>query len=233
MVSETFNYSAIDRAKSNIKKDVTNRLPNVGRHFNRIGLPPKVGSFQLFVENYEDAAVVLQRLEYDPLPEEYQQEFQSQFERLVILDYIIRNTDRNNDNWLVKINKIEGDITTGVTDVDAGVIQAWSPKRQPLVKIAAIDNGLAFPFKHPDEWRACKFCVLMESLLIVFLESDPFYWAWLPFAKVPFSKEIKELILPQLSDMNFVQELCDELYDLFKVSVPNLFIYTFNHFCKL
>lgn len=25
-----------------------------------------------------------------------------QFERLVILDYIIRNTDRGNDNWLIK-----------------------------------------------------------------------------------------------------------------------------------
>lgn len=24
------------------------------------------------------------------------------------------------------------------------------------IQIAAIDNGLAFPFKHPDEWRACK-----------------------------------------------------------------------------
>ena len=36
-------------------------------------------------------------------------------------------------------------------------------------------------------------------------------------AKVPFSDEIKELVLPQLSDMNFVQDLCDELYELFKV----------------
>lgn len=25
-----------------------------------------------------------------------------------------------------------------------------------MIQIAAIDNGLAFPFKHPDEWRACK-----------------------------------------------------------------------------
>jgi len=25
------------------------------------------------------------------------------------------------------------------------------------ISIAAIDNGLAFPFKHPDEWRACTF----------------------------------------------------------------------------
>lgn len=24
------------------------------------------------------------------------------------------------------------------------------------ITIAAIDNGLAFPFKHPDEWRACE-----------------------------------------------------------------------------
>ena len=24
------------------------------------------------------------------------------------------------------------------------------------IRIAAIDNGLAFPFKHPDEWRTCE-----------------------------------------------------------------------------
>lgn len=58
--------------------------------------------------------------------------------------------------------------------------------------------------------------------ILIKLNLDPFYWAWLPFAKVPFSKEIKELILPQLSDMNFVQELCDELYDLFKVILRGL-----------
>ena len=49
-------------------------------------------------------------------------------------------------------------------------------------------SGLAFPFKHPDEWRAY-----------------PYHWAWLPFAKTPFSNEIKELVLPAISDMNFVQ----------------------------
>ncbi len=35
-------------------------------------------------------------------------------------------------------------------------------------------------------------------------------------AKVPFSDEIKSLVLPFLSDMHFVQhELCDEIQDLF------------------
>lgn len=46
---------------------------------------------------------------------------------------------------------------------------------------------------------------------------DPYHWAWLPQAKIPFSAEIQELLLPYLSDMNFVQDLCDDLYDLFKV----------------
>ena len=32
----------------------------------------------------------------------------------------------------------------------------WSMVENPDISIAAIDNGLAFPFKHPDEWRACK-----------------------------------------------------------------------------
>ncbi len=43
LVSETFNYSRIDREKSHVKKMVYDRFPSVGRRFHRIGLPPKVG----------------------------------------------------------------------------------------------------------------------------------------------------------------------------------------------
>lgn len=48
---------------------------------------------------------------------------------------------------------------------------------------------------------------------------DPYHWAWLPQAKVPFSQETKDLVLPKLSDMNFVQQIVNELYELFKVNV--------------
>ena len=90
---------------------------------------------------------------------------------------------------------------------------------EPSISVAAIDNGLAFPIKHPDSWRAY-----------------PYHWAWLPCAKVghkntfeshrhhryyvqvPFSQETKDLLLPKVSDMNFVQDLCDDLHDLFRVS---------------
>jgi len=146
--ADSFNYLAIDRVKSRTKQNLANRFPNM--RFDRIGLPPKVnyiilnqihesfdfkllfflikkvGSFQLFVEGYKDADYWLRRFEYEPLSEDLRKKFQLQFEKLVILDYIIRNTgqfkfysslfyrsfyvfcsflDRGNDNWLVKYEK--------------------------------------------------------------------------------------------------------------------------------
>uniref|UniRef100_A0A8C6GPY4 Phosphatidylinositol 4-kinase type 2 n=1 Tax=Mus spicilegus TaxID=10103 RepID=A0A8C6GPY4_MUSSI len=193
LVSETFNYSAIDRAKSRGKKYALEKVPKVGRKFHRIGLPPKVGSFQLFVKDYKEAEYWLRRFEAEPLPENIRKQFQSQFEKLVILDYIIRNTDRGNDNWLVKYDEMK--YAKKIENEESN----WIDNKQLLIKIAAIDNGLAFPFKHPDEWRAY-----------------PFHWAWLPQAKVPFSEETRNLILPYISDMNFVQDLCEDLYELFK-----------------
>uniref|UniRef100_A0A8D2I6S3 Phosphatidylinositol 4-kinase type 2 n=1 Tax=Urocitellus parryii TaxID=9999 RepID=A0A8D2I6S3_UROPR len=190
---ETFNYSAIDRAKSRGKKYALQKVPKVGRKFHRIGLPPKIGSFQLFVEGYKEAEYWLRKFEADPLPENIRKQFQSQFERLVVLDYIIRNTDRGNDNWLVRYEKEKCKKET-----DHEVLN-WINDKELLIKVAAIDNGLAFPFKHPDEWR-----------------TYPFHWAWLPQAKVPFSEETRNLVLPYISDMNFVQDLCEDLYELFK-----------------
>lgn len=287
LFSKTFNYSAIDRAKSRTKRNVSERFPKVGKHFNRIGLPPKVGSFQLFVENYEDASVWLRRFEELPPETNVKREFQYQFERLVILDYIIRNTDRGNDNWLIyygpsdssdtsdggksetisvngtnrfnnnllgkKVpgggdlidsvnhqppsnsntdllidsstppnvqNKLDGGLTDGgdfmlpsqqgnkedndISENQSSIQNSFKKEnideknQKPIIKIAAIDNGLAFPFKHPDEWRAY-----------------PYYWAWLPYAKIPFSQETKRHVYAQLTDMNFVQDLCDELYQIF------------------
>ncbi|XP_076070052.1 phosphatidylinositol 4-kinase II alpha isoform X2 [Oratosquilla oratoria] len=190
LASETFNYTRIDREKSRAKKVVSERFPKVGRHFNRIGLPPRVGSLQCFVEGYKDADYWLRRFEAEPLSDSTSKQFQLQFEHLVVLDYITRNTDRGNDNWLVKYDKPSLDEQEG---------EEWSLVKPPEVKIAAIDNGLSFPFKHPDSWRAY-----------------PYHWAWLPWAKTPFSQETKDMVLPMLSDMNFVQELCDDLYNLFK-----------------
>lgn len=94
LVSKTFNYPRLDRQKARMKQAIMDQFPTVGSHFNRIGLPPKVGSFQVFVDGYKDADYWLRRWENEPLSPRLSREFQLQFERLVILDYIIRNTDR-------------------------------------------------------------------------------------------------------------------------------------------
>ena len=41
----------------------------------------------------------------EPLPSETGDDFLVKFQKLVILDFIIRNTDRGNDNWLIKAEK--------------------------------------------------------------------------------------------------------------------------------
>ncbi|XP_063963681.1 phosphatidylinositol 4-kinase type 2-alpha-like [Lytechinus pictus] len=198
LASETFNYSPIDRAKAKTKKFTLEKFEAIGRRFNRIGLPPKVGSFQLFVKGFKDADFWLRRFEGEDLPESTSKQFQLQFERLVVLDYIIRNTDRGNDNWLIKYEKtgLEEDQQLQQGLEESG--EEWGMVTPPVTHVAAIDNGLAFPFKHPDEWR-----------------TYPYHWAWLPQAKKAFSKETVDHVLPKISDMNFIEELCTELYQLF------------------
>uniref|UniRef100_A0A1B0AIN9 Phosphatidylinositol 4-kinase type 2 n=1 Tax=Glossina pallidipes TaxID=7398 RepID=A0A1B0AIN9_GLOPL len=39
---------------------------------------------------------------------------------------------------------------------------------------------------------------------------------WLPQAKVPFSDETKDHVLPKLGDMNYFEEICTDLFHLFQ-----------------
>jgi hypothetical protein len=57
------------------------------------------------VDGYKDADYWLRRFEVDPLSAKVQRDFQLKFERLVVLDYVIRNTDRGNDNWLIRYDQ--------------------------------------------------------------------------------------------------------------------------------
>ena len=57
-----------------------------------ISLLSQSGSFQLFVNGYKDADFWLRRFDSEALPETTAKKFQHLFEKLVVLDYIIRNT---------------------------------------------------------------------------------------------------------------------------------------------
>ncbi|CAN6638770.1 phosphatidylinositol 4-kinase Lsb6p [Trichomonascus vanleenenianus] len=159
-------------------------------------LPAKVGSCQLFLHNYLQANEFLRVY---PLPESGElswpttqrytdadvpvfrwtqqvlEQFREELEKLVILDYVMRNTDRGLDNWMIGIE--------WYTEEDG--------EKRPALKIGAIDSGLAFPWKHPDEWR-----------------SYPFGWLFLPLSLVgqPFSQKTKDHFIPLLSSPEWWQD---------------------------
>lgn len=192
--SSSFVYSYLDRKK-------------------RDKLPLKIGSFQIFMHGYITASIFLREgpkmLSRGQLPMDdttggleldMQKSFRDQFERMVVLDYLIRNTDRGLDNWMVKIPKKYRRGSLKAKSKEERYLADDSDKSKPTISIAAIDNGLAFPFKHPDQWR-----------------NYPFGWAYLPAALVPFSKETRARYLPKLTSSSWWSELIKELYEVASV----------------
>lgn len=186
--SSTFYYRFFDRRRFN----------------NGTSLPNKVGSFQLFLHGYEQAHVFLHKHPLPdatrPLPQRYGidangepvfawtgevlQQFREELEKLVILDYIMRNTDRGLDNWMINVEwemVASDEVINGQTQY----------RKMPRIKIGAIDSGLAFPWKHPDEWR-----------------SYPFGWLFLPSSIIgqPFSQRTRDHFLPMLCSQEWWEE---------------------------
>ena len=153
-------------------------------------LPLKTGSFQLFLNGFTDATTffnegfaALQKQQESRWDEDAQKQFQYGFERLTILDYLIRNTDRGSDNWMIKYTPREDAIEDEVPEFEkddsrifsggssskdeaAGATMKVSDQEFSMnfakitlvkksdVSIGAIDNGLAFPTKHPNNFRS-------------------------------------------------------------------------------
>lgn len=197
--------------------------------------PLKLGSFQLYVEGFEDSTVVLAKLDsLRPLEPELRKAYQLEFEKMTVLDYAMRNTDRSMNNWLIHLSwiedvgsddtvvarhanvrsaaqsslnlppsggeKVESYLARNGSDAELDMLKKRLPHLRPRVKIACIDNGLAFPFKHPHEVR-----------------SYPYSWANLPEARIPYSEELRTQLLPILSDTSRWEVLVDELRQIFKI----------------
>merc|ERR1711916_285470 len=100
-----------------------------------------------------------------------------------ILPYISNDNDNSR-----RLGYMEDDSPTAkgkeeVEEEEGG----WKPSAstspaQDRIRIAAIDNSLAFPHKHPDSVR-----------------SYPYGWVDMPSAQVPFSDSIRRLLRPMLT----------------------------------
>lgn len=114
--------------------------------------------------------------------EALQQSFREELEKLVILDYIMRNTDRGLDNWMIRVNSLSQEVAivseppkmNGISKPHPVSTDARPYKRQESmtatsrsdtpsntpdpgkgasISIGAIDNSLSWPWKHPDAVR--------------------------------------------------------------------------------
>ena len=126
-------------------------------------LPRKVGSFQKFVHDAKPASSFTE-IEFQKFMQD--KDFIVQFQKLTILDYLIRNTDRGLDNFLIHFGAFE----------------------KPL--LSAIDNGLSFPFKHPDTFRVY-----------------PYGWSNLSACHQPYDKELADIVLPLLTSFEWRRRL--------------------------
>ncbi|CCU77033.1 LSB6/Type II phosphatidylinositol 4-kinase that binds Las17p [Blumeria hordei DH14] len=152
--------------------------------------------------------------------------FREELEKLVILDYIMRNTDRGLDNWMIKVNQYDSkaSISPGSPSIKSRnnrehiSIPHKSQKpipvgdkstkpntiNSPKVTIGAIDNSLSWPWKHPDAWR-----------------SFPFGWLFLPVSLIgqPFSQKTRDHFLPLLTSKQWWSETQLELRKVFSQDV--------------
>jgi hypothetical protein len=104
-----------------------------------------------------------------------QVKFREQLEKLVVLDYIMRNTDRGLDNWMIRVDKPKSDAVSSTNSMHALSNDSAKPADEPYmrppeqmvatsrtgtplnkpdddltIRIGAIDNSLSWPWKHPD-----------------------------------------------------------------------------------
>lgn len=114
---------------------------------------------------------------------ELMDDFRFELEKLVCFDYLIRNTDRGLDNFMVKVEEPN----------------ETSSRR--TLKLAAIDNSLAFPWTHPAGIR-----------------SYPWGWLYLPTDLIggPFSAQTRALFLSQLNKPGWWHQTRIELERLFR-----------------
>ncbi|KAF7321461.1 PI3K/PI4K domain-containing protein [Mycena kentingensis (nom. inval.)] len=159
-----------------------------------------------------------------------QDSFREELEKLVILDYLMLNTDRGADNYMIKY--CDGDHEKSLVDVapsrssslpfmsrsdnhagpsstpamgpsaSTGSFFGDDPYRRPHMHIAAIDNSLSFPHEHPKGWR-----------------TYPYGWLYLPVNLIglPFSAQTRNHFLALLTSKEWWEDTTYELQKLFKV----------------
>lgn len=146
---------------------------------------------------------------------ELMDDFRLEMEKLVILDYLMRNTDRGLDNFMIRVcnasscsDRQHRNLSHSMppTSILSQSFHsnphhaAGDYRARPHCHVAAIDNSLAFPHHHPNGWR-----------------NYAYGWLFLPASLIgqPFSRSTREHFLPLLTSPTWWAETVHELRKLF------------------
>ncbi|RDA83737.1 hypothetical protein CP532_3655 [Ophiocordyceps camponoti-leonardi (nom. inval.)] len=236
-------------------------------------LPPKPGSFQVFLKGFKDANVFLRE---HPWPDQYlsgfrasdthrnkrkrwgescrlstsgspeagdssdeespdprdqptgppqfawteplKQSFREELEKLVILDYIMRNTDRGLDNWMVKVDWETERVSLASEPMHLGMespSDAVGPRPAEMSPPAASSASYPYKTQQPMDASSRRPAGSEPSMSIGAIDNSlswpwkhpdawrsfPFGWLFLPVDLIgrPFSKKTRDHFLPLLT----------------------------------
>ncbi|KAI0298495.1 phosphatidylinositol 3 and 4-kinase-domain-containing protein [Russula brevipes] len=206
--------------------DSTHRASNFTKRF--LGAV-KVICGRTGTEGYDDEAdMEYERALFDASEGDYdrtfywsaalQQSFREELEKTS--DYLMLNTDRGADNYMIKYCEAEHEKSLiDIAPTRSAQLErneSASPPSQPVspsnpptsytqrphIHIAAIDNSLSFPHEHPHGWR-----------------SYTYGWLYLPVSIIgkPFSERTRQHFLPLLTSKVWWEETTYQLRKLFAI----------------
>lgn len=286
-VSEAAAYTLDCRLRTNLVPytDIVH-LTSKSFHYNfwerrkKKPLPPKVGSFQVFLKGFKDANIFLRENPWPDHPsagyrmnearkknkawkencrpnssnlddedeeahfapqsgqerrfvwtDTLQQSFREELEKLVILDYIMRNTDRGLDNWMIKVDYESQDVSI----VSEPPRMSNKGADEPSPRLVNGENS-PHPYRVQQPMNATSrsatpsrmggptmtIGAIDNSLSWPWKHPDawrsfPFGWLFLPVSLIgqPFSQKTRDHFLPLLTSKQWWSETQLELRNIF------------------
>ncbi|KAI9816172.1 MAG: phosphatidyl inositol kinase [Pycnora praestabilis] len=156
--------------------------------------------------------------------EALQQSFREELEKLVILDYIMRNTDRGLDNWMIKVdwyNQEVSIVSEPPKQTNGDVGESSSPPQPAQKSTDGVAMSELYPYRRQDPMAAISrsatpssnfqgpsisIGAIDNSLSWPWKHPDawrsfPFGWLFLPVSLIgqPFSQKSRDHFLPLLT----------------------------------
>ncbi|TDZ37711.1 Phosphatidylinositol 4-kinase lsb6 [Colletotrichum spinosum] len=157
--------------------------------------------------------------------ESLKQSFREELEKLVILDYIMRNTDRGLDNWMIKVDWSTQEVSIVSEPVQMHMETATSEEEGPrpvnLNQRQAPEAHASYPYKTQQPMKASGPVSVTQGPKITIGAIDnslswpwkhpdawrsfPFGWLFLPVDLIgrPFSQKTRDHFLPLLTSTHW------------------------------